>query len=84
MGDIVTLLAGWYTTRWGRYDGGTAGQQRLHTIALLDGTKTAGDVVALLDELNGRRGGAAPTLLDGRELDPDTVVGWTGRLGSGS
>jgi hypothetical protein len=36
------------------------------------------------DELNGRRGGAAPTLLDGRELDPYTVVGWTGRLGSGS
>jgi hypothetical protein len=27
------------------------------------------------DELNGRCNGAAPTLLDGRELDPDTVVG---------
>ena len=31
---------------------------------------------ALLDDrgLNGRRGGAAPTLLDGRELDPDTLA----------
>jgi hypothetical protein len=42
MGDIVTLLDGWYTTGWGRYDGGTAGRQRLLIIALLNGTKTAG------------------------------------------